>query len=85
MNERCYTVKEIDELRRALEQRWLFGTSIDTGFPRTSRGFRRSEMTVCVEELVRTHMMAGHVALDIYDADKRRDDQQKAEYDSRAL
>ncbi len=62
--ERTYTVREID----ALEKRWLFGTSVLKG---TSHGrcYNEKEKTACVEELVRTHMLAGHVSDDIYKAD----------------
>ena len=69
MNERAYTVTEVDALRAALKTRWLFGTSWSTSNMQRSRPYLEEEMTKAVEELVRTHMMAGHIALDIYRAD----------------
>lgn len=72
MNERSYTVKEIDELRQACEDRWLFGTSAVKG-NQQSRGYRPEEKAVAVEAIVRTHMIAGHVAQDLIDADSRPD------------
>ena len=71
MNEqKTYTVKELDELRRACESRWLFGTTnqmIQSNRP--SRVYYEEEKASGVEALVRTHMAAGHVALDLYRAD----------------
>ena len=71
MIDRAYTVKELDDLRAACRTRWLYGT---TKPPRAgfgcSRQFGEGELERAVEELVRTHMMAGHLAKDIYDADR---------------
>lgn len=71
MDSRSYTVKEIDELRRACEDRWLYGTSMPKGGAYFSRTYREDEKVKCVEEIVRTHMLAGHTAQDIYDADRK--------------
>jgi hypothetical protein len=67
--ERAYTVKEIDALRAALEMRWLYGTTALSGMQGMSRSYGSEEKIVAVEELVRTHMLAGHTTKDIYDAD----------------
>ena len=68
MAERAYTVKEIDELREACETRWLFGTTV----PREGWGrhYRPEEKAVAVEEIVRTHMLAGHTAADLHEEDR---------------
>lgn len=67
---RRYTVAEIDELRRAVETRWLYGTSVIQPDGTFSRQYMAGEKESAVEKLVRTHMLAGHVAKDIYEADK---------------
>jgi hypothetical protein len=70
--DRAYTVKEIDDLRRACEMRWLFGTTKRSINWSTSRSYQVEEKIKCVEEFVRTYMLAGVVAADIYadDAEK---------------
>ena len=65
---RRYTVQEIDDLRRACCERWLYGTTnISSG--RFSRQYQQHDKDKGVEELVRTCMMAGITAIDIYDKD----------------
>ena len=61
MVERSYTVAEIDMMRRAVEHRWLYGTSIYSGIlaSGTSRSYDEVEKTKCVEEMLRTYMLAG--------------------------
>ena len=72
MNQRSYTVKELDDLRRAVEGRCLFGSSAWDGKARSSRQYSRGELEQEVEEKVRTHMLAGHTAQDLIDEDTRR-------------
>jgi hypothetical protein len=67
---RAYTVHELDALRRAVEDRWLFGSSVPSRGWRMSRQHRAEEKAKCVEELVRTHMQAGHTAQDLLNEDK---------------
>lgn len=67
--ERAYTVSEIDALRNACEARWLFGTTNMQGTFH-SRSYKSEEKDFGVEQLVRTYMMAGKIAEDIYEADK---------------
>lgn len=65
MAERAYTVRELDELRRVLCNKYLWGTY---GLPMgkgQSRCYREDEMTKIIEEQVRTHMLAGHTADDL--------------------
>lgn len=65
MSDRAYTVHELDALRRVCEYKWLFGTY---GLGRNSgmsRSYKPEEKTACVEQIVRTHMMAGHTAEDL--------------------
>lgn len=66
---RQYTVKEIDELRRCCETKFLYGFY---RFPEsnevrhyTSRASYEWERSRIVEEMVRTHMLAGHTAKDL--------------------
>jgi len=80
--DRAYTVKEIDELREAVELRYRWGTSVFDDAPelfplRVSNGivlqercFGWSEMVKIVEDRLRTYMVAGIVAADIFEADR---------------
>jgi hypothetical protein len=67
--ERAYTVQEIDNLRRACEMRWLYGTTKLSPGGGFSRCYREEEKSNGVENLVRTYMIAGKTAQDIRDAD----------------
>lgn len=70
MNDKSYTVQELDALRRAVEARWLFGTCAPPGSGwRMSRQYQGAEKDKAVEELVRTHMLAGHTAQDLENED----------------
>jgi hypothetical protein len=64
--DRAYTVSEIDALRDAVENKWLWGSysgpSRDADF---SRAYKPEEKQKAVEEMVRTHMIAGHSAEDL--------------------
>jgi hypothetical protein len=73
MSERSYTVREIDALRAACEERYLFGSCAPTSEGRSSMSYREEEKAVAVEEMVRTHMIAGHVAQDLIDADTEKE------------
>jgi hypothetical protein len=64
MTERSYTVSELDGLRQAVEMKWLFGSYTQAG--RCSRAYYERDKTAAVEQLVRTHMLAGHTADDLY-------------------
>lgn len=68
---RAYTVEELDALRRACSNRWLYGTSDLPSGNFMSRSYKEDERVRSVEELVRTHMIAGHVAQDLIDADRK--------------
>lgn len=65
MNERKYSVSEINALRRAVENKWLWGSYGNIGVSGTSRPYLEEEKTKAVEEIVRTHMCAGHTAEDL--------------------
>lgn len=65
---RAYTVKELDALRYVVENKWLFGAyDLMTlgGHSYTSASHYPGEKTKAVEEMVRTHMLAGHTAEDL--------------------
>ena len=65
INVRGYSVAEIDNLRAACELKWMFGTSLPVGNC-VGRSYRDEVKAVCVEEMVRTYMLAGIRADDIY-------------------
>lgn len=70
MSERSYTVRELDDLRSVVERKWLYGSY---GFrDGCSRSYNEVEKTKCVEELVRTHMLAGHTAQDLLASERPR-------------
>ncbi len=68
---RSYTVAEIDDLREACTLRWLFGTAFPT-FGSQGRVYNQEQKVRCVEELVRTYMLAGIIAEDIYEEDRKK-------------
>ena len=73
MTERSYTVSEIEALRQAVETKWLFGSYQPqrvAGECYASRQYRGGEKEQAVEAIVRTHMLAGHTAKDLYDSEK---------------
>lgn len=62
-NARKYTVSEIDRMRYAIECRWLFGCCPKelhrSGGGGCSRPYKEEEKVKCVEEMLRTYMLAG--------------------------
>ena len=71
MIERAYTVGEIDGLRAACSNKWLWGSYrgpqvFAGGSGGNSRSYREEELVACVEQMVRTHMLAGQTAADLY-------------------
>ena len=74
MTERAYTVSEIDALRNAVKERYMFGTTyVPPGH--TGRGgltYRENEMMMAVEQQTRTFMLAGITAEDIVAEDKAK-------------
>lgn len=73
--DRSYTVKEIDALRQACENRCLWGRysgPVFDGFKNgvCSRAYTEDKLAAEVEELVRTHMLAGHTVQDLIDSEK---------------
>lgn len=65
MTERKYSVGELDDLRRVVENKWLFGCYNHCQQTRISRPYYADERTNAVEDMVRTHMSAGHTAEDL--------------------
>lgn len=59
--QRRYTLTEIDQMRRAVETKWLFGLWPHemTGSQYTGRTYCESEKAAGVEEMLRTYMAAG--------------------------
>ena len=74
MSNRAYTVAEIDALQIACKQRWLFGSSNPTGTA-MSRSYKPEELDAGVHRLIRTYMLAGIVAADLYAEDAERSSQ----------
>lgn len=64
MPERTYSVKQIDDLRVCCRNKYLFGHYSLSQMISTT-GQEDHEITKSVEEMVRTHMMAGHTAADL--------------------
>jgi hypothetical protein len=73
MIDRAYTVKELDRLRKVVEDKltwgyynisWAFAKYNDREEPKNWRGsfYAEAVLTKMVEERVRTHMLAGHTA-----------------------
>lgn len=70
MKKKSYTVREIDALRGAVENRYLWGNANGASEAGFSRTYKESEMRVDVEEQVRTYMLAGITAQALCKADK---------------
>ena len=66
--ERAYTIKEIEDLRDLCSDKWLYGSFFPfrDGCSRFSRSYKPEERDKGVEELVRTYMLAGITAEDIW-------------------
>jgi len=62
--ERSYTVTEINNLRRTVRNKCLYGSYSPRG-PATSIAYRETDLNTIIEEQVRTHMLAGHTADDL--------------------
>ena len=69
MQDRKYSVAEIDALREVVERHYLFGTYRLSARRGASISYREDEKNKIVEERVRTHMMAGHTADDLIASD----------------
>jgi hypothetical protein len=63
--EKPYTVSELNALRKVVENKWVWGTYRVDPRTRYSRTYKETEKIKAVEELVRTHMIAGHYAEDL--------------------
>jgi len=62
---RSYTVKEIDDLRSVVGTIWDWGSLDPDQWDGCSRACKPDERARCVEEEVRTYMLAGITADDI--------------------
>lgn len=64
-----YTVKEIDDLRDAVENRLIWGSyaglAFEPGRGGAAVGREVKDKAKAIEEMVLTHMIAGHVAEDL--------------------
>lgn len=66
MTDRAYTVREIDGLRACCREMYLWGSySGPSMYSTMSRQYKEQDMVFAVEEMVRTHMMAGLTAQDL--------------------
>lgn len=67
MMERGYTLSELDALRRIVRNKVVYGSYLEPGEHSWQSAYFRSatEIIAAVEEVVRTHMIAGHVAADL--------------------
>lgn len=76
MSERAYTVKELDALRECCRTKWMYGyCTMEAVCANRAQGrsYKETELIQCVEELVRTHMLAGHTAQDLYASEQPTD------------
>jgi hypothetical protein len=76
LSERTYTVRELDALRNVVNHKWLWGRYVPDFHSAVnglgiSRSYREEERVKAVEELVRTHMLAGHTAKDLCDSEQQ--------------
>ena len=69
MSERKYTVSEIDQLRSAVRLRCIFGTSNSKHWLHAYYAHNSQDMDKRIEEQLRTYMIAGITADDIYKED----------------
>lgn len=74
MTERKYTVSEIDALRRAFENKYIWGwyggpPYTGPGQGGSSRSYSEKEKVLAVEQQIQTAMMAGHTADDLFESE----------------
>lgn len=69
---RKYSYSDIQALRAVCERIWLYGDQPSLGMCGFSRSYKESEKDHGVEQLVRTNMMAGITAEDIYASQRKR-------------
>lgn len=67
--ERAYTVQELDELRRAVEEKLIWGSYLPKAGACLGQSYSPKDLSRQVEERVRTHMLAGHTATDLYNSE----------------
>jgi len=69
MIERSYTVREINDLRETVKTYLMWGSYIGPYLIKSqmSNAYNSNDLDKKVEEQVRTHMMAGHIAKDLID------------------
>lgn len=60
-----YTIEEIDALRAGAKNLYLYGSYRDEHCMGMSRSYNPNDLTVFVEEMTRTHMLAGLKAEDL--------------------
>lgn len=71
MSERKYSVAELDALRIAVRNKFVWGRYIPVPMRGVmSRCFRDGEIENSVEQMVRTHMLSGHTSEDLYASEK---------------
>lgn len=81
--ERKYSVAEIDALRRAVDNQYLWGRYSGPRGDGCSGSFKETDKAKVVEERVRTYMLAGITAEDLLAEEKERDrahDEMMAKY-----
>ena len=78
---KAYTVQELDALRTVVEKKYLWG-SYRGPWPLErnvfSREYREADKNKAVEEMVRTHMLAGHTAEELIASETVALEQQKS-------
>jgi hypothetical protein len=80
MTSRTYTVHELEDLRRVMENKYLFGTYGLTRHGGMSRSYMEADKVKAVEEMVRTAILAGHTAEDYRLSETSADDSGYTQY-----
>lgn len=76
MSERAYTVTDLDDLRRAVRNKYIWGNYHGGYDGQWGRPGKIGEAEVVVEEMVRTHMIAGHTASDLLASQEPYEDEE---------
>lgn len=76
MTEYKYSVHDLDKLRQACGNKYIWGryNIMPTTGPSWGWSYTEIDKYKCVEEMVRTHMIAGHTAEDLYASERDSND-----------
>lgn len=81
MSGRLYSVHALNALRAAVENKFLFGSYDRERVCGWSRQYSDVEKITAVEQMVRTHMEAGHTAEDLIASEREESGHENATQD----